>query len=193
MLTHLCDRLSVCVQVEFSVEKSTFHLLVDGFCVTDGQLTNDEGSSLDLHNPVYLGGDLHSKTTKVCIITRSLSFCHAFSNVFVYIQHDSGSEQKAGPSTSVSYSATQHSLYIGGEFIKHFTHCLSKDISLYKITESFSAFPLFRSGTTKYSRLPVPSPFVGCLRNVKINERPVAFETESRVVDPVIINRCPVY
>ncbi|KAK2835839.1 hypothetical protein Q5P01_016323 [Channa striata] len=51
-------------RVEFSVEKSTFHLLVDGIRVTDGQLPNDEGSSLDLHNPVYLGSDLHSKSLK---------------------------------------------------------------------------------------------------------------------------------
>lgn len=58
-------------QVEFSVEKSTFHLLVDGVRVTDGHLPNNEGSSLDLHNPVYLGGDPISKTTKVCITPQS--------------------------------------------------------------------------------------------------------------------------
>ncbi|XP_045906061.1 laminin subunit alpha-3-like isoform X2 [Micropterus dolomieu] len=51
-------------RVELSVEKSTFHLLVDGIRVTDGYLPNNEGSSLDLHNPVYLGGDPISKTTK---------------------------------------------------------------------------------------------------------------------------------
>ncbi|CAJ1060029.1 laminin subunit alpha-4-like [Xyrichtys novacula] len=34
-----------------SVERSSFHLLVDGICVTDGHLLNDEGSSLDLLNP----------------------------------------------------------------------------------------------------------------------------------------------
>lgn len=56
------------MQVEFSVEKSTFHLLVDGVRVTDGHLPNDEGSSLDLHDLVYLGGD-PGRNTKVCITT----------------------------------------------------------------------------------------------------------------------------
>ncbi|KAF7659114.1 hypothetical protein LDENG_00003190 [Lucifuga dentata] len=50
-------------RVEFSVERNAFHLLVDGVRVTDGHLSNDEGSSLDLHNPVYLGGDPGSKTS----------------------------------------------------------------------------------------------------------------------------------
>uniref|UniRef100_H3DJT5 Laminin, alpha 3 n=1 Tax=Tetraodon nigroviridis TaxID=99883 RepID=H3DJT5_TETNG len=49
-------------RVEFSVEESTFHLLVDGVPVTDGHLANDEGSSLGLHSPVYLGGDPGANT-----------------------------------------------------------------------------------------------------------------------------------
>lgn len=81
----MCDSLFVCLQVEFSVEKSSFHLLVDGVRVTDGHLPNEEGSSLDLMNPVYLGGDLKGRTTKVCI---SLSdgywqLCHKFSSDFL--------------------------------------------------------------------------------------------------------------
>lgn len=51
-------------RVEFSVEKSSFHLVVDRFRVTDGLLPNDEGSSLKLLNPVYLGGDPSSRNTK---------------------------------------------------------------------------------------------------------------------------------
>ncbi|XP_072771154.1 laminin subunit alpha-3-like [Nerophis lumbriciformis] len=43
-------------RVECSVERSTFHLLVDGFRVTDGLLPKDEGSSLDFQGLVYLGG-----------------------------------------------------------------------------------------------------------------------------------------
>ncbi|KAM6938145.1 laminin subunit alpha-4-like [Lycodopsis pacificus] len=51
---------------------------------------------------------------------------------------------------------------------------------------------LYIGGTTKQKRDPAPSsPFVGCLRNVMLNGGPVAFETASRVVDPVSINRCP--
>lgn len=53
------------MQVELSVEKSSFHLVVDGFRVSDGLLPNDEGSSLQLLNPVYLGSDLGGRNTKV--------------------------------------------------------------------------------------------------------------------------------
>lgn len=67
MLCHVSDRLPVCLQVEFSVEQSTFHLLVDGIRVTDGHLPNNEGSSLDFHGHVYLGSDERSKTPKVSI------------------------------------------------------------------------------------------------------------------------------
>lgn len=68
------------MQVEFSVEKSTFHLLVDGFRVTDGHLPNDEGSSLHLHDLVYLGGD-PGRNTKVCI-TACLTLClQTFSHI----------------------------------------------------------------------------------------------------------------
>ncbi|KAM7012856.1 laminin subunit alpha-3-like [Tautogolabrus adspersus] len=51
-------------RVDFSVERSSFHLLVDGVRVTDGLLPNNEGSSLDLMNPVYLGGDPTGRATK---------------------------------------------------------------------------------------------------------------------------------
>lgn len=54
------------MQVEFGVEKSTYHLLVDGVHVAGGHLPNGEGSSLDLHNLVYLGGDPGGHT-KVCV------------------------------------------------------------------------------------------------------------------------------
>lgn len=63
-----CDLIqTVCAQVEFSVENSTFHLLVDGVRVPDGQLPGNEGLSLRLRNPVYLGGHPKKKTTKVHI------------------------------------------------------------------------------------------------------------------------------
>lgn len=71
---------SSCVQVQFSVEKSTFHLLVDGFRVTDGHLANDEGSSLDLHNLVYLGGD-PARNTKVCSKTCFTPHLETFSHM----------------------------------------------------------------------------------------------------------------
>lgn len=40
--------------------------------MTDGHLPNNEGSSLELHNPVYLGSDLKSTAMKVCIAPQSL-------------------------------------------------------------------------------------------------------------------------
>ncbi|XP_061682071.1 laminin subunit alpha-3 isoform X2 [Syngnathoides biaculeatus] len=43
-------------RVECSVERNTFHLLVDGIRVTDGHLPDNEGSSLNFHGHVYLGG-----------------------------------------------------------------------------------------------------------------------------------------
>lgn len=67
------------MQVQFSVEKSTFHLLVDGARVTDGHLANDEGSSLDLHDLVYLGGDPGRNTkvcSKTCFTPRLQTFSH---------------------------------------------------------------------------------------------------------------------
>lgn len=54
------------MQVEFGVEKSTCHLLVDGVRVADGHLPNDEGLSLDFHHLVYLGGDPGGHK-KVCV------------------------------------------------------------------------------------------------------------------------------
>lgn len=57
------DKWPVCVQVMVSVEKNTFHLVVDGFRVPDGILPAEEGSSLALQNPVYLGSDPASKTS----------------------------------------------------------------------------------------------------------------------------------
>lgn len=54
---------------------------------------------------------------------------------------------------------------------------------------SLSAFVCVELGTTKENQAPVSSPFVGCLRNVKLNGSPVAFEAESRVGH--VISGCP--
>ncbi|XP_077464135.1 laminin subunit alpha-3-like isoform X2 [Stigmatopora argus] len=47
-------------RVDCSVERNTFHLLVDGIRVTDGRLPKDEGSSLKFYDLVYLGSPLGS-------------------------------------------------------------------------------------------------------------------------------------
>ncbi|XP_053178329.1 laminin subunit alpha-3 [Scomber japonicus] len=59
-------------------------------------------------------------------------------------------------------------------------------------THSTTLDSLYIGGTTKQNQIPVSAPFVGCLRNVKVNGTPVAFETASRVVGHVNINKCPV-
>lgn len=91
--------LFACAQVEFSVENSTFHLLVDGIRVTDGRLPNNEGSSLDLHNPVYLGAGTKSKNTKVCI---RLKLWQIFSHIFLF------AHWPASLFSSCPLSGTQH-------------------------------------------------------------------------------------
>lgn len=68
-----------CLQVELSVEQSSFHLLVDRFRVTDGRLPDNEGSSLELLNPVYLGGDPGGRNTKVCSAPVRPSSCFCLS------------------------------------------------------------------------------------------------------------------
>ncbi|XP_005479284.1 laminin subunit alpha-3 isoform X2 [Oreochromis niloticus] len=261
-------------RVEFSVENSTFHLLVDGIRVTDGRLPNNEGSSLDLHNPVYLGADTKSKNTKgPNIPTDSVISCireFKMNDVFVgaaevshkalpcfdelaeegayfggghivldnyftvgshfllsfklrpqhltglllHVQSDKTSlnvflmENKVGVKVNdgygaVSVSVTPRKSLCDGKFhevtvskkknaIQLVVDSVSKEKAGPKSTSYSTALEsLHIGGTTNQNGAPVPSPFVGCLRNVKLNGKPVAFEKASRVVGPVSINRCP--
>ncbi|XP_031724153.1 laminin subunit alpha-3 [Anarrhichthys ocellatus] len=259
-------------RVEVSVEKSTFHMLVDGIRVADGHLPNNEGSSLDLHNPVYLGADPKSKTIKGHNIPmNSVTGCirsfkmneevlgepeasyktlpcfdgltemgtyfggghivlenyFTFGSQFVLAfelrpQHLRGllfhvrghkaslsvflMESKVGVdvevgSVAVSVSVTPPKSLCDGKFHLVTVSKQRDDIKLVvdSVSEqkavrftSTTLDTLYIGGTTKQNRVPVPSsPFVGCLRNVRLNGGPVAFETASRVVDPVIIDRCP--
>ncbi|XP_075943399.1 laminin subunit alpha-3 [Anarhichas minor] len=259
-------------RVEVSVEKSTFHMLVDGIRVADGHLPNNEGSSLDLHNPVYLGADPKSKTIKGhnipmnsvtgCIrsfkmneevlgepeasyktlpcfdgltemgtyfggghivlenyFTFGSQFVLAFElrpqhlrgllfhvrghkaslNVFL-MESKVGVDVEVG-SVAVSVSVTPPKSLCDGKFHQV---TVSKQRDVIKLVvdsvseqkavrfTSTTLDTLYIGGTTKQNRVPVPSsPFVGCLRNVTLNGGPVAFETASRVVDPVSIDRCP--
>ncbi|XP_078114223.1 laminin subunit alpha-3 [Sander vitreus] len=260
-------------RVEFSVEKSTFHLLVDGFRVTDGHLPNNEGSSLDLHNPAYLGGDPKSKTTKGhnipmnsvigCIrefkmnevvmvdleashktlpcfdglaeigtyfggghivlenyFTIGSEFVLAFelrpqyltgllfhvqshkASLNVFLMENKVGVRKNDGNRAVSVSVTPHESLCDGKFhqvtvskqrdvIKLVVDSISQQKAVPFTSTSTTLDTLYIGGTRKQNRAPVPLPFVGCLRNVKLNGRPVAFETGSRVVDPVSINSCP--
>ncbi|XP_058495004.1 laminin subunit alpha-3 isoform X2 [Solea solea] len=262
-------------RVELSVEKHTFHLLVDGVRVTDGHLPNDEGASLDLSNTVYLGSDLKSGTIKGynipmnsitgCIrdfrmnnvavgepetsyrtlpcpdgftemgtyfggghiildnyLTVSSHFVLSFelrpryqtgllflarsdnASLSVYLMENKvGVEVNIG-NTAVSVSVTPRKSLCNGRF--HMV-TVSKQNDVFKIavdsTSEEKAFPvtamthattlkyLHIGGTRNYSQVPVSSPFVGCLRKVKINGRPVVFETESTLTDAVSLSGCP--
>ncbi|XP_062251833.1 laminin subunit alpha-3-like [Platichthys flesus] len=262
-------------RVEFSVEKSTFHLLVDGVRVVDGRLPNNEGSSLDLHNPVYLGGDLKGRTTKGhnipmnsvtgCIQDFKMNdvavgepgerhktlpcfdgpmetgtyfggghivlenyfnvgfhFVLSFemrpqypTGLLFYAQSDEASfnvflmNNKVGvrvndENGAVSVSVTPTESFCDGEFhmvtvskqrevVKLVVDSMSeeKGVAITSTSYSTTLDSLSIGGTTKYSRVPVSSPFVGCLRNVKINGKPVVYGEKSRVYDPVNIDRCP--
>eukprot|EP00064_Thunnus_orientalis_P005002 superscaffoldBa00000475_g5015 len=260
-------------KIEFSVESSNFHLLVDGNRVTDGVLPNNEGSALDLHNPVYLGGDPLRKISHIydiptdsiigCIrnfkineeaivkpkashkalpcldehnvmgtyfggghiildnyFTAGSDFVLAFelrpqrlTGLLFHVQSHKASlnvflmENKVGVEVNdgnraVSVEVTPPQNLCDGKF--HIVS-VSKKHEVIKLTvDSVSdqrdgpsklhstKGSLYIGGIAKQNGSPVSSPFVGCLRNVKIDDRPVAFETGSRVVGLVSINKCPV-
>ncbi|XP_034085825.1 laminin subunit alpha-4 [Gymnodraco acuticeps] len=259
-------------RVEFSVEKSSFHLLVDGIRVTDGHLPNNEGSSLDFHNPVYLGGDIKGYTKGHNITINSVIGCiRDFKMNDVAIGEPKGSYKtlpcldgltEMGTYFGGGHIALENYFNAGSQFVLAFelrpqyltgllfhvqSHKTSLNVFLkenkvgVKLNDANSAVSvsvtppqslcdgkfhvitvsrkrdiiklqmdsmserknvlftsgytgldtLYIGGTTKQKGVPVHSPFVGCLRNVKLNRRPVAFEKGSRVVDPVSINRCP--
>ncbi|XP_055364396.1 laminin subunit alpha-3 isoform X2 [Betta splendens] len=262
-------------RVELSVERSAFHLLVDGLRVTDGQLSNGEGSLLELNNPVYLGGGPDSTLKKHNVPTNSVIGCirnfrmndvavgapesshrvlpcvqwhqgtgtyfggghivldnhfsvgsdfalafelrpqhltglllHFRSNktsLNVFLMENTVGVKVSDGNGAVSVSVRPHQSLCDerfhtvtvsrqGEVIKLEVDSLSEQKA--GLSTSLRSSPrdsLHVGGTAKYSRAPVSSPFLGCLRNLEINRRPVAFEAESRVFGPVSINTCPVY
>ncbi|KAK5907285.1 hypothetical protein CesoFtcFv8_005153 [Champsocephalus esox] len=229
-------------RVEFSVEKSSFHLLVDGIRVTDGHLPNNEGSSLDFPNPVYLGGDIKGYTKGHNITIHHViemgtyfggghialeNYFNAGSQLVLafelrpqyltgllfHVQSHKTSlnvflkENKVGvklndANSAVSVSVTPPQSLCDGKFhvitvsrkrdiIKLQMDSMSEPKNILFTSGNTGLDTLYIGGTTKQKGVAVPPLFVGCLRNVKLNRRPVAFEKGSRVVDPVSINRCP--
>ncbi|XP_061594014.1 laminin subunit alpha-3 isoform X2 [Cololabis saira] len=261
-------------RVKFSVEKSYFHLLIDGFRVTDGHLPGNEGSSLQLHNPVYLGGDPKRRSTKVhdipmdsiigCIrdlkmnevavsepdsshktlpcsggLTEMGTYFggghvvldpfFALGSYFVlsfevrpqhpegllfHFQRDNQSslnvylmENKVGvmlDDGAVSVSVMPHKSLCDGKF---HAVTVSRNYAVVKLevdstyeetaaslasnSDSAAQHSLYVGGKTDQHGVAVSLPFVGCLKNVRFNGRPVVFGTESRVVGLVSIHRCP--
>lgn len=112
---------------------------------------------------------------------------------------DSTSEQKAAPRTPTSDSPLD-TLYIGGRIHHSVFNPCNKTcwrkilllVYLWVCTWRCLSF-FFHSGTTKTNRLSVSSPFVGCLRNVKLNGKPVSLEKGSRRGGPVSVHTCPAY
>ncbi|XP_041646420.1 laminin subunit alpha-3-like [Cheilinus undulatus] len=262
-------------QVEFSVERSSFHLLVDGIRVTDGHLSNNEGSSLDLMNPVSLGGDPEGRTTK----GHSIPMNSVIGCVRDFKMNEVVVEEPEGRHIILPCSdgLTEMGAYFGGghivkdqflslssQFVLSFElrperltgllfYALSHKSSfgVFLMEEkvvfgvkdgvnavSLSVIPpenlcdnnfhlitvsrqkeemklevdsksertkvpfmstwssktpgtLYIGGTTDEHELSVPSPFVGCLRNVKLNGLPVSLEKGSSMVHPVNVKGCP--
>ncbi|XP_049573616.1 laminin subunit alpha-3 isoform X1 [Syngnathus scovelli] len=260
-------------RVDCSVEKNTFHLLVDGIRVIDGNLPNEEGSFLNFHSFVYLGG--HPGVTKGRqILLKSISGCvrdfrmndypvgkpeaargvspcldgltesgayfggghvilddpfavgahfaltfelrpHRVTGLLFHAQAHGSSfdvfliNNTVGVTVndgggSVSAALTPQNL-CDGEFhvIKVSTGpkrlTLTVDVISEKKAGSFAAFLssmkralLHIGGVTDSSVAPVTSPYMGCLRNVIINGRRIAFETQAvTVLGPVDVKACP--
>ncbi|XP_027146264.1 laminin subunit alpha-3-like isoform X1 [Larimichthys crocea] len=261
-------------RVQLSVEKSSFHLLVDGVRVTDGHLPDDAGSSLNFHNPVYLGGDPMSKTTKGHNVP--MSSVIGCIRDFKLNEEDVGEPEASHVTLPCVDRFTEMGTFFGGGHIilddyffttgsqfelafelrpRYLTgllfhvqnHNMSLDVFLnetevglemndgtgpvrlsvtppeslcdgkfHMITVSKrselitlavdSTFEqrtlpsalyttaldsVYIGGTTNQNRASVSSPFIGCLRNVNLNGRPVVFETGYRLFGSVGINSCP--
>ncbi|XP_007550697.1 laminin subunit alpha-3 isoform X2 [Poecilia formosa] len=259
--------------VEFSVENSTFHLLVDGVRVPDGQLPGNEGSSLQLRSPVYLGGHPQRKTTKVghdipadgvigCLrdfrmnnvaapapdssrdslpcsggltetgtffggghvlldnfFTDGSRFVLSFemrpqhltgllfhfrsdgrSSLHVYLMENGVGVGLNDATGSISVTVPPRESLCDGKFhavtvsrqrsvIELAVDSESKQETHSSTSDTYST--LYIGGTAHQHGVPVPSPFVGCLRHLEINGKPLGLETESEVFGVVSLNRCP--
>ncbi|XP_054586009.1 laminin subunit alpha-3 isoform X3 [Nothobranchius furzeri] len=258
---------------EFSVEKNHFHLLVDGIRVTDGILPNNEGSSLQLNNPVYLGGDPR-RTIKVRPKLREhnipmdgiigcmrefrmndvavgepdsshkmlpcfgglsemgtyfggghivsdetltvgsdllLSFELRPQHMTGLLFHFKGDKNSLNvyllknkvfvDLNDVRVTVTPHKSLCDGKFHKvtvskqeTVIQLVVDSISERKVSLSLSnpraQYSLNIGGMTNRGS-PVSPPFIGCLRNVTLENKPVAFQRGFRVFGFVNINRCP--
>nr|XP_057929016.1 laminin subunit alpha-3 isoform X2 [Doryrhamphus excisus] len=263
-------------RVECSVERSTFHLLVDGIRVTDGYLPYDEGSFLDFHGLVYLGGHPQSAYTAKGSNIPSTGMLGCIRDLKMNAQ-TVGDPVVGNMVSPCSEGLTETGTYFGGGYMilddyltvgshfvltfelrpQHLTGLIfhfegykssfsvflikstvgvtvnngSGDISvlvtppelcdgeyhIIKVSKHKRVIQLTVDSTSKKKAVPEVStsnssildalyiggtqqadcasvtttPFVGCLRNVALNGRRVAFETRARVVGHVNINRCP--
>ncbi|XP_023853748.1 laminin subunit alpha-3 [Salvelinus sp. IW2-2015] len=267
--------------VMVSVEKNTFHLVVDGFRVPDGILPAEEGSSLALQNPVYLGSDPASKTSwgqGGSLPKKSVIGCIRHFKVYNVLVGEPAANHGAPPcfdgatETGAYFAGTGHVVLdkfftVGSRFELTFearprnttgllfhargrrrnslsvfmrknkveVHvndglgdysasvtpqqnlcdgtfhviAVSKQNNVVQLNvdsesqrtvgPSHSSYTMTKdsfyiggmSGTSKHKGVPVSSSFVGCLRNIKVNKKPVVFKTASSVVGPVNVNECP--
>uniref|UniRef100_UPI0037E6FAA4 laminin subunit alpha-3 n=1 Tax=Semicossyphus pulcher TaxID=241346 RepID=UPI0037E6FAA4 len=209
-------------RVEFSVERSSFHLLVDGVRVTDGHLPDSEGSSLDLMNPVSLGGEPTGRATK----GHNIPMNSVIGCVRGFKMNDEAVGEPEGRYKTLPCSdrLTETGTYFsGGHIVKDDFFPLSAEFVLsfelrpqyltvsrqqevinlevdstseqrdvsFLSTSSSTPGTLYIGGTSATLTPAVSSPFVGCLRDVKLNGRRVSFEAGSRDVQPVSVTGCP--
>ncbi|XP_077572386.1 laminin subunit alpha-3-like [Stigmatopora nigra] len=253
-------------RVDCSIERNTFHLVVDGIRVTDGRLPKDEGSSLKFYDLVYLGSPLgSSKSIMGCVrgfrmndepvgnpegghrvspcsdghteigtyfagghvvlddpiavgddfsltfklrpqrLTGLLFHAHSQGiNLDVFLMNHTVGVTVEDGGQSISAVLTPHNL-CDGEFHeitvskeqKYLT--LMVDTLSQRMTRPVAFNPSFMrrallhiGGATESSRVPVKSPFNGCLREVIINGGKVAFETQAvTAIGAVNVKSCP--
>ncbi|XP_072516815.1 laminin subunit alpha-3 isoform X2 [Salminus brasiliensis] len=267
--------------IRFSVEQHTFHLVVDGFRVSDGRLQKDEGISLELQAPAYIGAgrvqpvnrtqekSFPKKSVIGCVrdirfyevlveepavnhggapcfdgaavkgayftghgsyaalekyftpgaefnltfevrpgnLTGLLFHCRGHhghslsvflkkSEMVVQMNDGAGDYSAAVTSPSTLCDHTFHHVTVtkNGNVIKlrmgkEHRHAVGPSVHSYSQTRD----TLYIGGVPerKHKRVPVWSSFVGCMRNVKINQESVPLETLTSVFGPVNTSGCP--
>uniref|UniRef100_W5LF91 Laminin, alpha 3 n=1 Tax=Astyanax mexicanus TaxID=7994 RepID=W5LF91_ASTMX len=268
--------------IRFSMEQNTFHLVVDGFRVTDGRLQKDEGISLGLQAPAYIGTGLAqsvSRNHEKSFPKKSVIGCIRdvrFYEVLVgepAVNHggapcfDGAAVKGAYFAGRGSHAALEKYFILGADFNLtfevrpenltgllfhsrgHHGHSLSVFLKKSKMVvqmndgagdysisvtppstlcdHTFHHVTVTKTGNVmrlkmgresnhavgpsvhsyslvtrdtlyiggvpdrKRKRVPVWSSFVGCMRNVRINQEPVSFDTITSVFGPVNTNECP--
>ncbi|XP_036442969.1 laminin subunit alpha-3 [Colossoma macropomum] len=267
--------------IRFSVEQHTAHLVVDGFRVPDGQLQQDEGISMGLQAPVYIGsGQVQTvaRTQGKPLPKKSVIGCIRDVRFYDVLVGEPAVNRGGAPcfngaavegayfAGDGSYAVLEKHIMLGTKFNLTFEvrprnvtgllfHCrghhghslsvflkkakmvvqmndgagdygtsvtppsplcdhtfhhvkVTKNGNSIKLTvgkDSNSAVgpsvhydsqahdTLYIGGAPekKRRRVPVWSSFVGCMRNVQINQAAVSFESITSIFGPVNTNECP--
>ncbi|KAL6469402.1 hypothetical protein MHYP_G00229260 [Metynnis hypsauchen] len=267
--------------IRFNVEQHTAHLVVDGFRVPDGQLQQDEGISMELQAPVYVGsGQVQTvaRTQGKAFPKKSVIGCIRdvrFYDLLVgepAVNHggapcfDEAAVEGAYFAGDGSYAVLEKYFMLGAEFNitfevrprnvtgllfhcrGHHGHSLSVFLKKAKMVvqmnegagdystsvtppsplcdHTFHHVKVTKNGNSvkltvgkdsnsavgpsvhhhsqahdtlyiggvpemKRKRVPVWNSFVGCMRNVQINQAAVSFQSDTSVFGPVNTSECP--